>query len=405
MMFTKLQRNLIIASTVALLLIFVVMIGAINAVSFYTTQRQVSQSLEILAGNQMADGDFLRIRENLPNVTASSLYQISDYCIIRLTRSGALYEWKSENRQLYDDGVVEQLLQEIKDTEKRQGRIGSKVFRIEAGERGDRIAVIDIQAELNHASNLLKITIMVGALFWCILSVLASALILRLMRPVSEAFSKQQKFVWDASHELKTPLAVISANAQVLAIEIGRNENLDYILQEIARTNTLVQNLLSLARMDANRTQGDTQRFDLGKTLLQAMLPMESLVFEQGKTLHLQVPDGIAYTGNPELLKELAVILLSNAIQYSGSGSEITVSLCEQGIHPVLTVHNTGSYIDEETQKHIFERFYRGETSHNRDTGGTGLGLAIAKSIVEYHRGHICVKSAPHSGTTFFVNL
>lgn len=405
MMIDKLRRKLIISTIAALLVIFVVMIWAMNAISFYSTQRQVSHSLEVLARNQTEGGSIQRIRDNLPDVTASSLYRVSNYCIIRLTRNGELYEWKSENGDLYNDAVVEDLLQAIKDSGEAQGQIGSHMFRVEKADRGDKIVVIDIRSEQESARNLLRITILVGTLFWAILSCLSAVLICHLLRPVSEAFQKQQQFVWDASHELKTPLAVISANAQVLALEIGENESLQYILDEVGRTSTLVQNLLSLARMDANRTKGEIREFDLGKTLLQTVLPMESLIFEQGKVLNLQISEGIFYTGNEGLLQELAVILLSNAIQYSEPGSCITVSLRAKGSHRVLRVHNTGSYIDPETRQHIFERFYRGDSSHNRDAGGTGLGLAIAKSIVEHHRGTIRVESDPQSGTAFIVTL
>lgn len=257
MMISGLRKKLIVSTISALLIIFAVMIGVINAVSFHTTQRQVSQSLEVLAGSQTESGSSQRLRDNLPDVTASSLYRVSNYCIIRLTRDGELHEWKSENLELYNDAVAEKLLQDIKATGKEQGRIDSKMFRMEKADRGDKIAVIDISAELEYASNLLRITAIVGFLFWAILSILAVVLICRVLRPVSEAFLKQQQFVWDASHELKTPLAVISANAQVLALEIGYNESLNYILDEVGRTNTLVQNLLSLARMDARRTKGE----------------------------------------------------------------------------------------------------------------------------------------------------
>lgn len=404
MMIAKLRRKLTLASTSSLLAIFLVMIGLINAVSFYSSQYRVAQSLEALSGSQ-SNGDIARVRENLPEVTASSLYQVSNYCIIRLTRTGELYKWKSENPQLYTEETVAQLLRQIQDTGKRQGRVGSKMFRIEKAQRGDRIAVIDIQSELTYAGSLLKITLAVGLGFWAILSILAAVLIRRMLRPAQEAFSKQQQFVWDASHELKTPLAVISANAQALAREVGPSESLDYILSEVDRTNGLVQNLLELARMDAGRPKGEMQSFDLSKALLQAALPMESLAFEQGKTMKLAVPEGISYTGNAGLLQELAVILLSNAIAYSDPGSEITLTLRAKGTQRILTVHNTGSWIAPETQKHIFERFYRGDTSHNREDGGTGLGLAIAKSIAELHRGTIRVESSPETGTAFLVTL
>ena len=404
-MIQSLQKKLIAATTVCLAVILLVMIALINAVSSYSTFHQVSQSLEVLAGTQTDNSSTQRIRENLPDVTASSLYRISNYCILRLTRDGQLYEWKSENTQLYNDETVAQILSDIQAHGGDRGQVGQRMFRIAPGAHGDRIAVIDIRTELENAASLLRITAVVGILFWVLLSVLAAVLICRLLRPVSLAFAKQQQFVWDASHELKTPLAVISANAQVLSCEIGPNENLGYILDEVERTNTLVQNLLCLARMDAKRVKGEIRELDLGKLLLQTVLPMESLIFEQGKTLVLQIPKGIGCRGNEALLQELVVILLSNAVQYSTPGSQITLSLQAKGSLRILCVHNTGSFIPPEVQAHIFERFYRGDASHSRETGGSGLGLAIAKSIADFHQGSIRVESTPETGTAFLVTL
>lgn len=404
-MIAGLRKRLIAGTSAALAAILLVMLVVVNAVSFYTSWRQTNESLALLAGEGMQSDSPARMRENLPGVAASSLYRVSNCCMIRLRRDGSLYEWKSENTQRFDDALVLRILEEIKSTGKERGRAGNWAFQIEKAARGDRIAVIDVSAELEYAANLLRITLAVGLLFWLILSAMAALLIVRLLRPVEEAFARQQRFVWDASHELKTPLAVISANAQVLARELGENEALGYIVDEVDRTGALVQSLLTLARMDAGKTAGETHAFDLGKSLLGAMLPMESLAFEAGHTLELKICEGVRFTGNEAMIQELAVILLSNAIQYAQRGSRITVSLQAKGAARVLTVHNTGSYIDPKTRAHVFERFYRGEASHNRETGGSGLGLSIAKRIVDLHGGTIRVRSSMEEGTAFVITL
>ena len=121
----------------------------------------------------------------------------------------------------------------------------------------------------------------------------------------------------DASHELKTPLAVISANAEVLEQEIGENEYLGYIRSEVRRTDTLVRNLLTLARLDRNEANAEMKPFDLSRALLDVALPFESTVYEAGKMLETEIPDGIDCCGNEEMIKQLTVILLSNALKYS----------------------------------------------------------------------------------------
>ena len=248
-------------------------------------------------------------------------------------------------------------------------------------------------------------TALVAGIACLILSLGAWILIRKMIHPVEEAFRKQQQFVWDASHELKTPLAVISANAEVLEQEIGENEYLGYIRSEVKRTDTLVRNLLTLARLDRNETTAEMKPFDLSHALLDVTLPFESTVFEAGKTLDIQIPEGIEYTGNEEMIKQLAVILLSNALKYSDPNGRIVISLKAIGRQREISVFNTGEAIDPEDRERIFDRFWRADPAHGRETGGHGLGLAIARSIVDTHEGKITVDSREGEGNTFTVLL
>ena len=209
----------------------------------------------------------------------------------------------------------------------------------------------------------------------------------------------------DASHELKTPLAVISANAEVLEQDIGENEYLGYIRSEVRRTDTLVNSLLTLARLDKGAAETAMKPFDLSRALLDVTLPFESTVFEAGKTLETDIPDGITCTGSEEQIKQLAVILLSNALKYSDEGGKIEVSLKARGKQREIRVFNTGSVISPEDREHIFDRFWRADPAHGRETGGHGLGLAIAKTITDAHHGKIAVESREGFGTAFTVTL
>ena len=196
---------------------------------------------------------------------------------------------------------------------------------------------------------------------------------------------------------------MISANAEVLAGEIGENEWLGYIQSEVKRTDHLVQNLLTLARMDKGSVEAVFRPFDLSQAVLQVALPFESTVFEAGKTMELDVPDGVMVKGDQDMIQQLVVILLSNAVKYSDDGGAIRVTLDARG--PVLKVHNTGPAISPEVLPHIFDRFFRGDAAHNRETPGNGLGLAIAQNIMDVHKGKITAESSPEAGTTFTVTF
>lgn len=403
-MIAKLRQKLTLAALCALTLIFACTVALINIANTLSLQSQISQSLFILAGNNSKPEDLeetaqSRTRSNLPAIRASSLSRITDYCVIRLNKDGTLHEWKTESTDVYDDAVVATLLETITATGKTEGRVGSQAFRMEERKYGALIVAMDVSPEEGYAASLLRITLIAGSIAWALLSLLAVLLIRRTLRPVQEAVAKQQQFVWDASHELKTPLAVISANAQVLEQELGGNEYFGYIRAEIGHMNDLVQNLLLLARMDAGRQSASLACFDLGAALLGLALPMESLAFEKGKRLDVQVQEGIFCRGNETLLVQLASILLSNALKYADEGGVITLSLEARGRQRLIRVHNTGSFIPPEERRKIFDRFYRADTS--RAESGSGIGLAIAQSIAELHHGEILVESDPQTGTAF----
>ena len=326
---------------------------------------------------------------------------LSNSYTITLNTDGSVASWTSDRTDLYTDeqvaGIAESALAEGKD----YGCIGTQFYRRTSG----GLVVLDARLDYLSASNVLRSTILIAAASCALLSLLAWLLIRRMVRPVEDAFTRQKQFVSDASHELKTPLAVISANAEVLEQEIGENEYLGYIRSEVRRTDTLVNSLLALARMDNGSADTVLKPFDLSRALLDVVLPFESTVFEAGKTLETDIPEGIGCTGSEEQIKQLAVILLSNALKYSDEGGRIEVSLKVRGKQRELRVFNTGTAISPEDREHIFDRFWRADPAHGRETGGHGLGLAIARTIADAHRGKISVDSREGFGTAFTVTL
>lgn len=335
----------------------------------------------------------------------AALASLSNSYTIWLDEDGAVKEWTSDRQELYDDEQIAQLAEQAQESGQARGVVGSQFYQIQTRPGGAILVVIDARSEMANIRALLMETIAVTALAFVLLAVGAALLIGRMLRPVEEAFVKQRQFVWDASHELKTPLAVISANADVLADEIGGNEYLGYIRSEVTRTNTLVENLLTLARMDSGTKKKRVVSFDLSRALLSVALPFESAVFEAGKTLEIDVPQGVLMRGDEEMLKQLTVILLGNALKYSDDGGKIRLSLTVRGNKRIIAVQNTGEPIAKADQAKIFDRFYRADASHNREKQGNGLGLAIAQKIVEEHHGKIAVASSKEAGTTFTVVL
>ena len=336
-----------------------------------------------------------------PVSSRESIAGLSNYYTITLSDEGTVAGWTSDREDLYSDNQIEALTEQILATGQEKGHIGSQFFLITQVDANRVIIVLDERIEVMRAEELLRNTLILGALVWLVLGAGAVLVIRGMFVPVEEAARKQKEFVWDASHELKTPIAVISANAEVLEREYGKNQWLGYIRSELERTTQLVQSLLELARTDRETTRAQMKDFDLSHAVMAVALPFESTVFENGRTMEMDIQEDLHMTGAEEMIQRLVVILLSNAVKYSEPGGTIRLGLKTRGRNRVLSVHNTGSYIAREDQTRIFDRFYRVDSAHSREVEGHGLGLAIAKNIVETHGGRIHVESSRDTGTTF----
>lgn len=219
-----------------------------------------------------------------------------------------------------------------------------------------------------------------------------------IIRPVEEAFSKQKSFIEDASHELKTPLTVIIANAEALDDTAGSKWSQN-IKSEAERMNTLVHKLLYLAGIE-ERARIEYRDEDLSKLVEGCVMTFESIAFEKKLTLEENIEKGIFYKCDGDDIRQLLMILLDNAVDHCSNRGRIEVILKAVKRSVVISIRNTGEAIAKEEEKLIFERFYRSDASRNRDGGHYGLGLAIAKSIVQIYDGEITASS--DSGITEF---
>lgn len=344
-------------------------------------------------------------RNNAPSLSREEVASLSNYYTVTLDENGEITNLETDREDLYTEEEQKFFIDQALSSGNTSGQIGTQFYRILNTDSGRMLIVLDARLEIAAGRSVLQTTILVAGIACLVLSLGAWLLIRRMIRPVEDAFVKQQQFIWDASHELKTPLAVIQANADVLEGEIGENEYLGYIRSEIRRTDSLVKNLLTLARMDRGTQPQEMTDLDMSETVLSVLLPFESTVYEAGKTLETEIPDHIRCRGNDAMLQQLTVILLSNALKYSNAGGTIRVTLSRKGHGCELRVFNTGDGIGPRDLERIFDRFYRADSSHNSETGGEGLGLAIAHSIVRIHRGRIWAESELGKNATFIVSL
>ena len=230
-----------------------------------------------------------------------------------------------------------------------------------------------------------------------------------LLRRMQESYREQSRFVSDASHELRTPIAVIQGYADMLSRwgkgdEKVLDEGISAIQTESAHMKTLVEQLLFLARGDSGRTQLVMEEVDLCQMMREVM--DESQMIHPNRRWRLRLAEErLPVQGDAALLKQAARVLVDNAVRYTADGDSITLIARQKENDPCFEVQDNGMGIKPEDLNHIFDRFYRSDPARARTTGGTGLGLSIAKWIVERHGGYFDVFSREDFGTRMSVIL
>ena len=285
-----------------------------------------------------------------------------------------------------------------------EGYIGNYIYKVrKIGMNGKEVTLIESETTIKELKITIMISIIIGALGIIIIFVIAKKISTTIVQPVENTFEKQKQFISDASHELKTPLAVIEANADVLQDKVGENKWLTYIQNEVQSMNKLVNDLLVLARMENTQTTNN-QKFDLSKEIEMSVSVFESMMYEKKITLETNINEGIDFNGDKEDIKHIISILIDNAIKHTEEKGKIIVNTVKENNNIKIEVKNQGKPILEGERQKIFERFYRVDKARSRSEKRYGLGLSIAKGIVEKYKGTISV-SCKDGFTSFIVRF
>ncbi len=274
-------------------------------------------------------------------------------------------------------------------------------------ERGHRIVFLDKEFEDSTLLDLMVIFIITGALTLALVLIISIIFAGISVEPVETSMAQQRQLVADLSHELKTPITVISANADIISSHAEstvaeQQKWINYIKTETSRMSSLISSMLFLAKNDedAYRVKHDT--VNLTDVTYAAALPFESVCFERNKSIDINAEENICVKGDESQLKQLIAVLVDNACKYSSENGKIKVMLKSDADKAILSVWNTGDPIPAEHLAHLFDRFYRVDKSRSRSEGGSGLGLSIAKTIADNHQAKISVISSSENGTQFF---
>lgn len=402
-MFSRSRKKIILSIMLSLILLLATTLSVILLASYreirhrdfemleryveiYTLERQPGTETppDFGPGNQSppGQGDF--------SPDERSDYQLSTFYSVALSEDGTVLAVDNGVRGLYDEDKLVEIARKLLEEARSSGRLDNMSYMISVRSGYTLVAFIDNTIIDASMKMLLRNVLIVGGAAIVVLFFVSIVLSKKIIRPLEENDKQQKQFISDAGHELKTPVAVISTNAELLSRELGENEWLANIQYENERMGDLVKQLLDLSK--AENTETPMEIVDFSRVITGEVLAFESFAFDQGKMIQSDIDEGIHVVGNQIQLTQLISILLDNAVRH-GTGSEIELSLKRQGHSAVFNIVNDGDEIPPEKLEHLFDRFYRVDEARNSESHHYGLGLSIAKAVVEKHGGSIVVSS------------
>ena len=271
-------------------------------------------------------------------------------------------------------------------------------------ESGEYLVIVDASNIRNRLVSLLLISILMLGLFEILVYSVSKKITKWITEPVEETFNKQKDFIADASHELKTPLAVMIASIDCIEVNKKNEKYINNMKSESDRMNNLITKLLDLSKSESGTNKESYTINNLTKIVEKRALVFESLAYENNVSIDTQIEKDIMLKCSKTEIDEVVSILIDNAIKHSYKNSVIKVNLYKDKNNIILDIINNGKDIPTDECDKIFERFYRSDKSRNRETNRYGLGLAIAKNIVNNHEGQIKAFSKDNF-TTFRVTF
>lgn len=327
------------------------------------------------------------------------------YFTVTVDENGEVTDCDLDRIAAVDEETAEEYTQTAQQKNKTTGFQGIYRYRVTETEDGAKYVFLDCRREISNFRTVLVTTISVSLLGLAAVFVLVVIFSRMVFRPVEESIQKQKRFITDASHELKTPLTIIDANIEVMEMESGESQWTKSTRKQIQRLSGLVQQLVTLSRLDEEKGLEEKCEFNLSEAVSECVQPYESLAQTREKNLTLNIEEDITYTGDECSIRQLAGILMDNAVKYSSENGNITLTLKKKGKKIFLEVYNDADDLPQGKLDVLFERFYRLDSSRNSGTGGSGIGLSVAKAIVQAHKGKITAENKNGRGLTITVIL
>lgn len=384
---------LMIIFTITLVSILVA-VNIINVNSSFRQQRRMIRD----------DIGFYGIEAFCGNDNQKIKRQEYDYSTSVVLKNKTIMVLSNSLKETTDKDILS-MTQKLQKSGKRFGSIDDYIYLVRILKSGNTVYIfVNNKEALQNSKQFFIVSIFIFLLSVIVFTIISYYLSRWMIKPSEKAIKNQKIFVANISHDLKTPITIIRANADLIENEVKNKKSIKYIQQETEKLNHLVNEMLTLTRIDNTISKENFKSFNFGDSLFDVVLPFESIAYEKGIRFNINIDEVTDYFGDESNIQKLAEILIDNAMSYTAKGGIVDVDAYENSKAVTLSVTNTGEPISDEKKVEIFDRFYRESKSRERTGNHYGLGLSIANTIVKKHNGKITVESK-NGKNTFTVIL
>ena len=429
-MVRNLQKKFIVTAMLAVTILLTVLIAGINILNFVITDRNQKQLLEMLCSQR---GRILQEEGGREQgiLGRRNLQRSSAFAIVFFDENGEITRYDLSHIFELEQEEAEALALEAYALEEKEGRLDAYLYRKAdlslmteerprpAGEEkeefpgeppalpaeetsGTVLVLLDISDQRGDLMSFLLISVVIALV--CLAGMILPVRLLShyMIRPIAENIQRQKEFVTNAGHEIKTPLAIIQSNTDALELFQGESKWTRNIRSQTVRLSGLMQNLLTLSKMDETGLNLPLEPFDLSAALAEAWKPFADPAGVRGIEVRVQIREGITVTGNRDSVLQLFSILFDNALKYTPEGGRIRISLEKDSRYALMRQSNSCDPKQMPSDpSRLFDRFYREDGSRDRKTGGYGIGLSAALAIAGANHASLSAAAAAENMIEF----
>ena len=396
-MIKKLQRKFIFLSMSTFFVVLAIIIIGINLVNYKAVIQEADTLLSIITNNK---GEFPLEPdkfENLlpPDMSPETPYESRYFSILVHTESKQIILVETSRIISVDVQTAIDYANTALNKNTSSGFLQEYRYQISTESIFTRITFLDCGRKLDAYYAFLFASITISLSGYLIVFALIAFFSNRIIRPISESYEKQKRFITDAGHEIKTPLTIIHADSDILEMEIGENEWISDIKKQVKQLTELTNDLVFLSRMEESQNTLPMIDFPFSEVVSESAASFQSLAQTKGISFTSNIEPMLSFYGNEKSIRQLIGILLDNAIKYSSEHPVVTIKASVERGYTTITIEDNGIGISRHDQRHIFKKFYRAKSTEGYATSGYGIGLYYAKGVVKRHGGTIDLSSAP----------